>query len=188
MKMIKLGLLAAALSVSGYALADNDTAINLMALKTSNTSIEALTPTVRSAHQGVVTEIELDDYKDMHVIYEFKLVDLEGDIKHKLSYSVQDQSLLREKSESLSTFGFSDLDKEDRMAIERVLQADFDILQAVPALEKKYNSTLIEAELEEKNGLVFYEVKLASAEQGKQELLINVENGEEIPVLKRNKK
>ncbi|GAL14721.1 lipoprotein [Vibrio astriarenae] len=188
MKSIKLALLATAITASSYAMADDDMAINLMALNASNTSVEMLSPTVRQAHSGVVTEIELDDYKDQQVVYEFKIINLEANNKHKLSYSVNDQSLLKEESESLSTFGFSDLDKDERLAIERVNESGFDILNVIPTLEDKYSAKLIEAELEEKNGFVFYEIKLASAEAGKQKLLINVDSGEEIPVLKRHKK
>ncbi|PMH46225.1 hypothetical protein BCU68_02290 [Vibrio sp. 10N.286.49.B3] len=187
MKLIKLGLLTAALSVSTLAMASDDMTINLLALNASNTSVEALAPVVRQTDSGVVTEIELDDHRNKQVVYEFKLVDLEADTERELSYAVADQSLVEDKSESLTTFGFSDLDKEDRFAIERVRQSGFDILEVIPQLEQKYSAKLIEAELEEKSGIVFYEIKLASAQQGKQKILINVDGGEEIPVLKRHK-
>ncbi|MDN2480634.1 hypothetical protein [Vibrio agarivorans] len=188
MKLIKLGLIATAISFSGITMADDDMSINLMALNSSNTTVATLAPAVRKDYSGVVTEVELDDYKDQQVVYEFKMVDLDADSKYKLSYSVSDQSLVKEKSDSLSTFGFSDLDTDDRVAIERVIESGFDILSVIPELESKYSAKLIEAELEEKNGIVYYEVKLASTELGKQKLLINVDNGEEIPVFKRHKK
>ncbi|MFA0697933.1 PepSY domain-containing protein, partial [Vibrio sp. 10N.222.49.C9] len=71
--------------------------------------------------------------------------------------------------------------------IEQVQKAEFDILKKLTELEEKYSAKALEVELENKKGIVFYEVELVSTEQGKQKLLINVATGEEIPVMKNKK-
>ncbi|GAD79266.1 hypothetical protein [Vibrio ezurae] len=161
-----------------------DAAIALMALNSASATLSTLAPKVRAVSTGVITEIELDDYKDTQVVYKFKVVDTKAGNKHKLSYAIDDGSLLKQKSESLSTFGFSDLDKEERLAIEQVEKSQFDIVTKLQELEGKYAAKTLEAELESKKGIVFYEVELASAKHGMQKLLINVASGEEIPVMR----
>lgn len=185
MKFFKTGLIASLLTMAGVAHADNDAALSLMALQSGNTSLVELAPEVRKVSQGVVTEIELDDYRDQTFAFQFKVIDLAEGYEHEMKYSVQDGSLLKHETESLTTLGFSDLDQEDQVAIEQVQQAKFDIFDKIVELETKYKAKMIEAELENKKGIVFYEVELASAETGHQKLLINVATGEEIPKLKR---
>jgi hypothetical protein len=191
MKRLTMTLLAgllstAAISASAYA-DDYDDALSLMALNTSSANIATLTSEVRSLSTGVVIEVEVDDHKKSSFVYEFKVVDLQEGVKHELKYALEDGLLLKHEEKSLTRLGFSKLDSEDKTAIEAVENANFDILKALVALEQKYSAKVIEAELETKKGIVFYEVELANAEQGKIKLLINVANGEEIPVMKRSK-
>ncbi|MEZ8990889.1 PepSY domain-containing protein [Vibrio breoganii] len=189
MKLLKTGLFASLLSVVPFVHADDqqEAALSLMAINSGSATLVNLAPEVRTISTGVVTEVELDDYKDTMFAYEFKVIDLNEGFKHKMSYSVQDGALLRHKSESLTTFGFSDLDDDERYAIEQVQKAEFDILKKLTELEEKYSAKALEVELESKKGIVFYEVELVSTEQGKQKLLINVTTGEEIPVMKNKK-
>ncbi|GAB7219767.1 PepSY domain-containing protein [Vibrio comitans] len=189
MKLLKTGLFASLLAVVPFVHADDqqDAALSLMAINSGSASLVNLAPEVRSISTGVITEVELDDYKDTLFAYKFKVVDLAEGYKHKMSYSVQDGALLEHKSESLTTLGFSDLDDDERYAIEQVQKADFDILKKLTELEDTYSAKALEVELESKKGIVFYEVELASTEQGKQKLLINVATGEEIPVMKNKK-
>ncbi|GAD89709.1 MULTISPECIES: hypothetical protein [Vibrio] len=182
-----IGLLSAVLITMPIAHANDqqDAAIGLMALNSGSATITTLAPQVRTVSTGVITEIELDDYKDTQIAYKFKVIDTKAGKKFKLTYAINDGSLLREKSENLSTLGFSDLDREDRNAIEQVEKAQFDIVKKLIELETKYSAKTLEAELESKKGVVFYEVELASTERGMQKLLINVATGEEIPVMHR---
>ncbi|GEM80569.1 PepSY domain-containing protein [Vibrio superstes] len=189
MKLLKTGLFASLLSVVPFVHADDqqEAALSLMALSSGSATLVNLAPEIRTISTGVVTEVELDDYKDTMFAYEFKVVDLDEGFEHKMSYSVQDGALLRHESENLTTFGFSDLDDDERYAIEQVQKAEFDILKKLTELEEKYSAKALEVELESKKGIVFYEVELASTEQGKQKLLVNVATGEEIPVMKNKK-
>ncbi|MFS1983216.1 PepSY domain-containing protein [Vibrio breoganii] len=189
MKLLKTGLFASLLSVVPFVHADDqqEAALSLMALNSGSATLVNLAPEVRTISTGVVTEVELDDYKDTLFAYEFKVVDLNEGFEHKMSYSVQDGALLRHESESLTTLGFTDLDDDERHAIEQVQKSEFDILKKLTELEDKYSAKALEVELESKKGIVFYEVELASTEQGKQKLLINVATGEEIPVMKNKK-
>lgn len=179
------GLLSVA-AITAYA-DDYDDTLSLMALNTSSANIANLTSDVRNISTGVVTEVEVDDHKKSTLVYEFKVIEVEEGIKHQLKYSLEDGSLLKHEQKSLTRLGFSQLDSEEQTAIEAVKNANFDILKALVDLEQKYSAKVIEAELETKKGIVFYKVKLANAEQGKIKLLINVANGEEIPVMKRSK-
>ncbi|CAM4078486.1 hypothetical protein [Vibrio neonatus] len=182
-----IGLLSAILATMPIAHANDqqDAAIGLMAINSGSATITTLAPQVRTISTGVITEIELDDYKDTQIAYKFKIIDNAAGQEHKLTYAISDGSLLRQKSKRLSTLGFSHLDKEDRLAIEQVEKAQFDIVKKLIELETKYSAKTLEAELESKKGIVFYEIELASSERGMQKLLINVATGEEIPVMHR---
>ncbi|GEA51473.1 hypothetical protein VIN01S_22770 [Vibrio inusitatus NBRC 102082] len=187
MKLLKIGVFASLLSVVPFVQADDqqEATLSLMAISSGSANLVNLAPEVRTISTGVITEIQLDDYKDSIFAYEFKVVDQTQGYEHDLSYSVQDGALLNHKSESLTTFGVSELDNDELLAIEQVKKAGFDILQKVVELEEKYSAKVLEVELESE-GVVFYEVELASNEIGRQKILINVATGEEIPVMKHN--
>ncbi|OBT13986.1 hypothetical protein A9264_02270 [Vibrio sp. UCD-FRSSP16_10] len=189
MKLLKAGLFASLLCVVPFAHANDqqEAAISLMALNAGTESISTLAPKVRNVSNGVITEVELDDYKDTQVVYKFEIIDINGGNKHKLNYAVNDGALLKDKSKNLTTFGFSDLDREDRHAITQVETAQFDIIKTLIELENKYAAKTLEAELETEKGIVFYKIKLVSAQKGIQKLLVNVATGEEIPVMSRHK-
>ncbi|MGL6258055.1 PepSY domain-containing protein [Vibrio sp. WXL210] len=187
MKPMTTAILISTLGMSGYTIADDDTRFHVLALESSNTSIESLSPAVRELINGVITEVELDDHRDEQVAYQFEWVDLDEQSHHKVSYAVNDLTVLEQKTSDLSSFGFSKINKDEQVAIQEVAKAQFDILSVIPKLEEKYAAKLVEAELETKNGLIFYEVKLASTETGKHKLLVDVASGEEIPMLKKQR-
>ncbi|CAM2969862.1 PepSY domain-containing protein [Vibrio rarus] len=162
-----------------------EAALSLMALNSGSANLVNLAPKVQHISKGVVTELELDTQKNNSMAYEFNVVDMPNDKQHKIRYSVSQGDLLKHTSESLTTLGFSELDKEDQHAVLQVTQANFDLLSTLIKLESKYSAKVLEAELDSKKGIVFYEVELANSTQGLQKLLINVANGEEIPVVNR---
>lgn len=190
MKKITTAITTLAIAVSGSAFADDfDNGVGVLALQSGTATITELATDISQRVDGIIVEAEYDDF-DNEYGYEFKVIDLDNDNEYEFSYAIADGRLIAEETEKLSTFGFSDLEDKERTAIQTVISSNFDIVTAVSNLENKYNSKLLEFELENKKGIVFYEVKLFNIESGKQSLLVNVENGQEIPVInyKKSKK
>jgi uncharacterized membrane protein YkoI len=189
MKKFNLGFLVTAIAFSGIAVANDhqEDILHVMALKASSTTISQLAPMIQKSAPGIVTEIELDDTDNNVLAYEFEVVDLEAGNRHELNFAIDDQTLINQESTSLTHFFFNSLESEEQSAIEAVQNAKFDILAVIPELENKHNAHVIEVELEEKKGIVFYEVKLFSSTQGKHKLLIDIETGEEFPVHHKRK-
>lgn len=187
MKKITAAITTLALTVSTSVLADDfDKGVGVLALQSGSATFNDIATDIHQRVDGVIVEAEFDDF-DNEYGYELKVIDLDSDNEYEFSYAISDGRLVAEETESLTTFGFSDIEDKERTAIQTVLSSNFNIVTAVSDLENKYNAKLVEFELENKKGIVFYEVKLFNLESGKQSLLVNVENGQEIPVINYKK-
>lgn len=174
--------LAAALAFSSTAAMADDEALSALAIKRANFSLEQAIEKVHNTYAGQITELELDDYHGQ-AVYEIEVVNLNQGQQHKLKLSLSDGEMLKNESRKLTLLGISKLDEDERLALEQLSQADFSLSQTVAMLSSKFQAQVLELELENEKGITYYKFKLLG-EQGKQRVIVDVLNGETIPVLK----
>ncbi|MDA9557314.1 hypothetical protein N9R79_07425 [Vibrio sp.] len=179
---IKKSILAVVLSVAatGAAVAGGHKALEYMAIKSSDVQLIDIIKTI--GDNETITDIELDD-ENKQMVFEVKTIDLTADKEYERVYSLEDGRVLEEESESLSFFGVNDLDERDEKAINAVKASSVQLESLIPSLESKYQGKVLEVELEHKKGISFYEVKMFTDKGMRQKILVNLDNGEEIPVM-----
>lgn len=158
--------------------------VEMLALKSSDTSIEQALTTFRSQYPGTIVEVELD-HEDDQMVYEVKAIDLDGHERLKIAYAITDLSEVDSDRDSLSLLGFNKLDDEDVSALETVQAEGAITIDRAIEIAKANSAAFIKSvELEHKRGLTYYEVKMFD-ENGKQRLLIDAKSGEAIPSMRR---
>lgn len=162
---------------------DRKDEIKLLALKSSDVSLQDLVTKFESTYSGVVTDVELDHEDDV-LVFEIKAIDLEKGVKHEASYSIKGGVPVKYHEESLTVLGFNKLDDHHITALEAMKGAQAISLKQAIAMAQSNSDAYIESiELEYKRGVSYYEVELLSA-SGEQKLLIDAQSGEAVPSLR----
>jgi len=184
MKLTKL-MCAALAMTSLSAIADddhNDQALSALALQRANYSIEQAIEKVSSDYTGYITEFEVDDYKNQ-ATYEVEVINLVTEEKREVKLSLEDGSLLKEKSKNIKLLGINRLDDDELFAIQELQTSEFKLDETIALLKEKYNANILEFELDSKKGISFYKFKLIT-DQGKKRVLVDIKTGNVIPVMK----
>ncbi|MDA7746554.1 PepSY domain-containing protein [Psychromonas sp.] len=175
-KLIGMTLAFTSLSV----LAGNDNALSALALKQANYSLEQAVEKVQNNYKGQIIEFELEDDNNQ-LSYEIEVIDVITKEKHKLELSLEDGSVLKEKSKSI---GIKRLDDDELAALTDLQASDFNLNKIIALLKEQYKADILEFELENEKGITFYKFKLFS-EQGTQQVLVDVKTGSMISVMKK---
>ncbi|WP_111637353.1 PepSY domain-containing protein [Marinomonas shanghaiensis] len=155
----------------------------LLALKSSQTSLDTVIATFKADYPSIVTEIELDE-EDNILMYEIKGIDLEEGTRYKAHYALHNGEKISNYSKSLRFMGFNKLDDHDLAALETVKNQGISIQDAIALTNLPEGSYIESIELERKRGLTFYEVK-SIGPSGSTKILIDAKSGEIVPSLRR---
>ncbi|WP_019614964.1 PepSY domain-containing protein [Psychromonas ossibalaenae] len=180
MKFTKL--ICAALALTSFTVAADDDALSVLALKRASFTLEQAVEKVTTDYQGQIIEFELDDH-DGQSTYEIEVINLQKEEKYKLHLSTADGTVLKEKSRSLSTLGFSRLDDDEYQALKELETSQFSLSSALAELREQYTAEVMEFELENEKGITFYKFKLID-QQGRKRVIVDVKTGEMIPIMK----
>jgi len=135
---------------------------------------------VQQDYNGIIYSYELEDEDDIYY-HEIKLIDIEADKKIKVTISIQDGTVVNEEKSRL----FSWFSEDDRIVTARKLATmDYSMLNAIDAINLDKNSLLTDIEIEDKQGVLFFELETIGAE-GKKEWLVDANNNQLIPVFKK---
>jgi hypothetical protein len=135
---------------------------------------------VQQDYNGIIYSYELDDEEGVYY-HEVKLIDIEADKKIKLTISIQDGSIVNEEQSRL----FSWFSEDDRIVTAKKLaKMDYSMLNAIDAINLDFSSLLTEIEVEDKQGILFFELETISP-KGKKDWLVDVNNNQLIPVFKK---
>jgi len=184
MKLSKL-MCAALAMTSLSAIADggdHDQALSALALQRANYSVEQAIEKVNSDYTGYITEFEVDDYNNQ-ASYEIEVINLITEEKRELQLSLEDGSLLKEKSKNVKILGINRLDDDELFAIKELQSSEFKLDETIALLKEKYQANILEFELDSKKGISFYKFKLIT-DQGKKRVLVDIKTGNIIPVMK----
>lgn len=175
-------IICAALAFTSLsAVADDDNALSALALQRANYSLEQAVEKLSTDYPGHIVELEIDDYQNQ-ATYEIEMINLVKEEKHKLQISLEDGSVLQEKSKSIKILGINRLDDDELFALKELQASDFKLNETIQHLKEKYNGDILEIELESEKGISFYKFKLMS-EQGMKRILVDIKTGSVIPVI-----
>ncbi|MFD1383177.1 PepSY domain-containing protein [Rhodanobacter aciditrophus] len=161
-----------------------DNELEMLALKSADTSMEDVIAEFRSKYSGTVVEVELDDKKHS-IVYEVKAIDLDAGEGHKASYTLRGKQETEYNKRSLNVLGFSKLDDDDAAAVKAVQAESAISMDKALEIARNHSDAYIESiELENKRGLTFYKVEYMGPGKERR-LLIDALSGEQVPSMRR---
>lgn len=171
-------LLTAGTITASWAGSDkHELAVVKSVIETSGVTAQQVIKKVQQDYNGVIYSYELDDEDDVY-FHEIKLIDIDADKKIKVTISIKDGTVVNEEKSRLFSW-FSD---DDRIVTARKLaKMDYSILDAIDAISLTKTSLLKEIEIEDKQGILFFELETISAD-GKKDWLVDAKNNQLIPV------
>lgn len=173
-------LIAATTSLSWAGSDKQELALTQSIIAKSGITAQHSIKQVQQDYNGIIYSYELDDEDDIYY-HEIKLIDIEADKKIKLTISITDGSVIKEEKSRLFSW-FSD-DKHIITA-KKLAKMDYSMLNAIDAINLSQPSLLTEIEVEDKQGILFFELETISAE-GKKDWLVDINTNQIIPVFKK---
>jgi uncharacterized membrane protein YkoI len=173
------------LMVGSAVLAGNDQEeldLGLYAIGQSGLSVSKALAQVEAEVPGIVYEYELDEGED-GLVHEFDVVDLKRERKIKASVNIETGELTVE--EERYDFGWFVKDDEDAVTALALQDAQFSLGEAIAVQPLMDGQLLLEIELEEKQGLRYFEFEALAAD-GEIEWLIDIQGKQIIPTLTRH--
>ena len=157
-----------------------DLAVAKSIIDKSGITAQAAIRKVQQEYNGVIYSYDLDDEDDVYY-HEIKLIDIEADKKIKLIISIENGEIVAQEWNRLFSWFFED----DRIVTARKLATmKYTILDAIDALKLDDSSLLQEIEVEDKQGVLFFELETID-DDGEKDWLVDANNNQIIPVFKK---
>jgi uncharacterized membrane protein YkoI len=173
-------VIAGTISASWAGSDEHELALVKSIIETSGITAQQSIQKVQQDYKGVIYSYELDDKDDVYY-HEIKLIDIKGDQKIKLYISIQSGAVVIEEKSRL----FSWFSEDKRIVTARKLATlEYSILDAINVIGIDHNSLLSEVELEDKQGVLFFELETIGA-NGEKKWLVDAHNNQIIPVFKK---
>ena len=184
MKMLKewlMGFYLVSTIASTVAYANHEDIITRLAIENATIQPDVAIATVTSKYKGKLKEFELEDHDDK-LVYEISLIDAEAGEEIRLEMSAESGEIIKEERSSIgSWFSRSWRSKEK---YQRLQESEVTLQDAVAKAQKIEPGVLMEVELEQEKGVVFFEVKLIT-NKGKRKVIVDLTSGKPIPVTKQ---
>lgn len=135
---------------------------------------------VQQEYNGVIYSYDLDDEDDIYY-HEIKLIDIEADKKIKLIISIQNGEVVKKEWHRLFSWFFDD---ERIVTARKLATMKYSILDAIDAIALDESSLLQEIEVEDKQGVLFFELETID-DNGEKDWLVDANNNQIIPVFKK---
>ena len=158
-----------------------DLAVAKSIIDKSGITAQAAIRKVQQEYNGVIYSYDLDDDENDVYFHEIKLIDIEADKKIKLIISIENGEIVAQEWNRLFSWFFED----DRIVTARKLATmKYTILDAIDALKLDDSSLLQEIEVEDKQGVLFFELETID-DDGEKDWLVDANNNQIIPVFKK---
>ncbi len=169
------GLLACTPAHAG--LDDDEVALVSLLIKRSEVTVEKAFVRALEAHPGVIFEYELEEESDRFV-HEVEIVNPDESRKYKVEVDAETGNISGDFSTDYESI------KEDSEARAGVLIAkhEFGVLDAIKLVRGSVEGLVTEVELKERQGIVYFEVEIFTAE-GEQTVLVDLMDGSIIPMV-----
>lgn len=138
---------------------------------------------VQQQFSGIVYDYELDtDGKnDDALIHQIKLIDIDEDVKRKITVSAVDGKIVEIEESSLFSWFYED---DSLIAVKKLLALNYSLVESMTLVSLPADGFFEDVELEDKHGIVYFELESFSSE-GEQEVLVNAKTRTIIPVFQR---
>lgn len=156
---------------------DDEVALVSLLISRSGVTVEKAFATALETHPGVIFEYELEEESDRFV-HEVEIVSPEESRKYKVEVDAETGEISGDFStdyESLKT------DSEAR-AGALIAKHEFGVLDAIKLVRKSVDGLIAEVELKERQGIVYFEVEIFTAE-GERTILLDLMDGSIIPMV-----
>lgn len=174
-----LGLYVASTVVSTVAFAGHDDIITRLAVENARISPDEAIALVTKHYPGTLKEFRVEDDED-ELIYEINLIDPDAKEEIELEVSAQSGKIVREDRDALNSW-FSFRNISGKKKYQYLLQNKITLQSAIAEAQKIEPGVLIEAELEQEKGVVFFEIKMIT-DKGKRKVIVDLDSGKPIPV------
>jgi len=131
-------------------------------------------------YKGEIYSYELDEKNDVY-FHEIKLIDIEADKKIKLIISITNGEIFEKEEERLFSWFFDD---DHIVTAKKLTTMKYSILDAIDAIKLDNSSLLQEVEVEDKQGVLFFELETIG-DDGEKDWLVDAYNNQLIPVFKK---
>ena len=173
-------MIAATTSVSWAGSDKEELALTKSIIAQSGITAQHSIKQVQQDYEGIIYSYELDDEEGIYY-HEIKLIDIKADKKIKLTISIKDGSIVNEEKSRL----FSRFSEDDRIVTAKKLaKMDYSMLNAIDAINLSQSSLLTEIDVEDKQGILFFELETIGVE-GKKDWLVDINTNQIIPVFKK---
>lgn len=178
LKEVILGLLL----VSTAVVAGQDDIITRLAIENARFKPEQAIEKVLKEHKGALSEFSVEDDDD-RILYEFTLIDREKGVEVELEMSAETGEILDKDQERIRSWR-SSTKKFGKKKYQLLFDGKVTLESAVAEAKKLVPGTLVEAELEQEKGVIFFEIEILT-DNGVRKVIVDLQSGKLIPVASR---
>ena len=160
--------------VSTAALAGQDDVLLRLAIENAKIKPEQAIQKVVDQYPGNLSEFEIDD-EDGAMIYEFKVIDHKKGVELELMMDAETGRTWLDDKDTIP----SNILKLKKYQL--LMNSGVTLQKAVDEARKLVQGLLINVELEQEKGIVFFEIEFLT-EKGERKVIVDLQSGKPIPV------
>ena len=180
MKALKEIILGSCL-LSTVALADQDSVIMQLALENAKVKPAQAMETALITAPGYLSEFNVDDDHD-RLIYELEVINPENGRKTEIEIDAETGEVIETDEEGADGWNRSG-QRFTKKKYQSLVSSEVTLQSAVEKAKELSPGLLVEAELEQEKGVVYFEIEMID-NQGKKKVIVDVASGRTIPVNK----
>ncbi|KEQ17820.1 PepSY domain-containing protein [Endozoicomonas numazuensis] len=173
MKLLKEAVLGLFL-VSTAALAGQEDVLLRLALENAKIKPEQAIQKITDRYSGFLSEFGIDD-EDGSMVYEFTIIDPQDSVELEVIMDADSGKIWLDEKDAISSNALK------RKKYQLLMNSGMTLKKAVDEAQKIVPGQLVEAELEQEKGIVFFEIELLT-DKGERKVIVDLQSGKPIPV------
>ncbi|WP_448216962.1 PepSY domain-containing protein [Endozoicomonas sp. 2B-B] len=176
MRLLKEAILGLFL-VSTAALASQEDVLLQLAIENAKIKPEQAIEKISDRYSGHLSEFGIDD-EDGRMVYEFAIVDPEDSVELEVIMDADSGKVWLDEKDRLSSKTLK------RKKYQLLMNSGMTLKKAIDEAKKIVPGQLMEAELEQEKGIVFFEIELLT-DKGVRKVIVDLQSGRPIPVTQK---
>lgn len=160
--------------VSTAVLAGQDDVVLQLAIENAKIKPEQAIMQIADRYPGHLSEFGIDD-EDGSMVYEFTIIDPEDSVELEVIMDAESGKIWLDDKDSLSSKALK------RKKYQLLMNSGMTLKKAIDEAKKIVPGQLLEAELEQEKGIVFFEIELLT-DKGVRKVIVDLQSGKPIPV------
>ncbi len=165
--------------VSVSAFAEDDEMILRLALQSAALQPEQVMEQSLEKYPGFIEEFSIDE-EDGRMIYEISIISPETGRRTEIEIDMLSGKTLEVEEEKIRSWNATDK-TFSKARYQQLVSSKVSLQTAVSEAQKLFPGQLIEAELEDEKGIVFFEIEMLS-EDNLKTIVVDIKTGKPIPV------